>query len=56
MNNNLGIIGLIMLAFMMLAIVGLFSNKIGSTTPIDNPHNPPPPDDLCWYVEYCPNE
>ena len=51
MNNNLGIIGLIMLAFMMLVVVGLFSNKIESTTPIDKPHNPPAKEDICWWVE-----
>ena len=56
MNNNLGMIGLILMALLTIAVVGLFSAKIGSTTPIDKPNNPPPPDDLCWYVEYCPNE
>ena len=56
MNNNLGMIGLILMALLMLAVVGLFSAKIGSTTPIEKNPNPTVPDDLCWYVEYCPNE
>ena len=56
MKNNLGLIGVIIMAFMLLSLVGLFSNEIGSTTPIDKPNKPTVPDDLCWYVEFCPEE
>ena len=56
MKNNLGMIGLIVMALLMFAVVGLFSARVGSTTPIEPNPNPTVPDDLCWYVEYCPEE
>ena len=57
MKNNLGMIGLIVMALLMFAVVGVFSAKLGSTTPIEpNPNPTVPENDPCWYVEFCPEE
>jgi hypothetical protein len=57
MKNNLGMIGVIIMALLMFAVVGLFSARLGSTTPIEpNPNPTVPENDPCWYVEYCPEE
>ena len=57
MNNNLGMIGLIVMALLMFAIVGLFSAQLGSTTPVEpNPNPSRAAENPCWYVEFCPEE